>query len=475
MKLWSHQSRCLDSLREAIVAGKRRILVVSPTGSGKGTLATEILRLAVERGNKGVFFIHRREIAKDTLERLKLAGVRAGLVLPDHNASPYAPVQVCSVQTLTARGQRPPADVVICDETHHLGSRTWSALVASYPNAILVGLTATPERSDGKALSQFEHMIVAAQYSELIAAGLIVPARLYQPSEAKGSNLALDPVAAYHKYAPGTKGFTFVASLEMGEDVCKRFIASGVPARTITGTTPKHERDRALNDLKHGRVLMLINHATLTEGVNCPDATTCIIARRCGHASTYLQIVGRVLRSSPGKPYAIVLDLVGASLTHGLPTADRTYSLDGKAIGLTQLPGLTVCAACGLTQLSGRKICEGCGFTFPKTPRKMPVIYSEELRAVFDFESTPPEAKVNELLRLLDVSDVRGYSVDYVAKCYEETFGEKVPVEWFASLPVERRKREFELWRAYGESRGFRNGYAAARYKERFGSYPTFR
>lgn len=473
MQLWKHQERALASLRTAIDSGQRRILVVAPTGSGKGTLAAEILRLTADRGGRGAFFVHRREIVKDVHQRITNLGVRAGIILPNHNRSPYAPVQICSIQTLVARGERPPADVVITDEAHHVAAPSWKALVESYPNSVIIGFSATPERQDGRPLSQFQHMIVAAQYSELIAAGLIVPAQVYQPAENRGSDLALDPVEAYLKYAPGTKGFTFVGTLDLAHDVTARFNAAGVPSLAITGRTPKGVRDRALEDLKRGNLLMLNNYNTLTEGTDVPDATTCIIARPVRHTGTYLQCAGRVLRAAHQKRVAIVLDLVGASLVHGLPHTDREYSLEGKSgYSLSNLAPLTVCPSCGLTQVAGRATCEGCGFTFIRHARKPPVIYSEELKAVFDWEATPTEAKLVEYFRLLDLSLIRGYSIDWVVASYTATFGEKVPQQWLTELPPERKRREFEQWRAYGESRSFKKGYAYARYLGVFGTPP---
>lgn len=105
----------------------------------------------------------------------------------------------------------------------------------------------------------------------------------------------------------------------------------------------------------------------------------------------------------------------------------------------------------------------------------MPVIYSQELRAVFDHENTPHEAKVNEFMRLLDLSQIRGYSVEYVIKCFTELFSHPPPIEWLTALPAERKRLELSRWKEYGESRGYRGGYAAQRYKAVFGAYPTFR
>jgi DNA repair protein RadD len=472
LKLWKHQERTVQLLRESITNGHRRIVVVGPTGSGKGTLATEILRLAVQQGNKGLFVVHRREIVLDVAQRLRDVGVRVGVILPGHNSSPYADVQVASTDTLKNRDTLPPAQVVVVDECHHYASNKWAKLIDAYPDAIIIGLTATPERPDGRALSQFQHMIVAAQYSELIREGLICQARVYQPTEAKDDGLALDPVAAYQKYAPGKKGFCFVSTLDLGRDVSRRFKEIGVPAACITGTTAKSVRDAAVRDLKSGALQILVNYGVFCEGTDIPDAELCILARRAKHCGTFLQICGRVLRAHRSKRMAIVLDLTGSSISNGLPTQDREYSLEGKTGVLPTLAPLTVCPSCGLTQLAGRSTCEGCGFTFIRHERKPPVIYSEELRAVFDFEATPTEAKLVEYFRLLDVSLQRSYSIDWVCATYTATFGEKVPQNWLTELPIERKQREHRQWAEYGASRGFKPGYAYARYLACFGEPP---
>lgn len=473
MKLWGHQVRTIERLRSAVTAGQRRILVVGPTGSGKGTLATEILRLSVQQGHRGVFAVNRREIIRDIAARLRSVGVRTGCILPGEPLDSEAPVQVCSIQTLAARDYTPPGDVISIDEAHHGEAKTWKALLARYHDKTLLGYSATPERGDGRPLSQFEHLIVAATYSELLAAGLICPVRVFHPEKQHGGNLACDPVAAYQRYAPGTKGFCFVSSIQLGEDLEHRFNEVGIPARLVTGKTSSRVRDRILEEFHAGNIQMLINQGVYIEGTNIPDASTCILAGQINHLGGYLQRCGRIMRAHRSKSVATVIDLPGLYLAFGLPTADREYSLTGKSgYALTPLPALRVCQRCGLTQLSGSTRCSGCEYEFPVQERKRPIIYDEQLRAVFDWENTPLAAKQVEYHRLLDESTLHGYSIDGVVARYKATFSEPVPPEWLAALPPERKRREFEHWRAYGDSRGFKRGYAYQRFVQCFGHRP---
>ncbi len=474
MKLWAHQTRALAQIREAIQSGFRKILVVIPTGGGKGTAAAEVSDLAIQRGGKALFVVHRREIILDQAERLRARGLDVGVILPGHNARPFADVQVASTSTLLNRMDRlPPASIINLDEAHHYVKNSWAELISAYPDVPIIGWSATPSRADGKALDQFETLIEAAKYSELIREGLIVKAHVYQPSAHMGSDLATDPVAAYQQYAPGTKGFCFVATLDLAREVTRRFCDAGVPAVAVEGKTSKRVRDRAVADLRSGAVRMIVNFNTMGEGVDCPDAQTCILGRACGHPGTYLQCVGRVLRSHPGKRFAILLDLVGASLVHGLPHIDRVYSLDGKAFDSSALPPLKVCEKCGYTQLAGRGTCEGCGWTFLKAERKQPKIYSEALQAAYAWEDTPLPDKLEEFLRLISESEQRGYGVDWVIKVYSELFFCRPPAEWLAELPEARKRAEYDRWAAFGRERGFKRGYPYARYLETFGCQPS--
>lgn len=471
---YDYQTHAVEAVRASFAEGIKRVVVQAPTGAGKSVILLMIAAACIRNGKRVLFVVHLSEIMVDFAERAKaLKEFHVGIIAPGFNRSPYAPLQIISIQGAVRKTTPlPEADVVLYDEVQHLPAQTFKKLLDFYPDAFVVGTSATPCRSDDKPLKMFDRLIVAAKYSELIQAKKIVPAMVFQPAEHKGSDLACDPIEAYLKYGRGERGFCFVRGIDTAEDVARRFTASDVPAAAVHSKLGRRERLSAVARLKSGELRILTSDAILTEGVNVPEASVCILASACHFVGGYMQKCGRVLRSAPGKKHAIVIDLVGSSLQHGLPHIDREFTLDGKTFDLTKLPPLTVCAACGLTQLAGRTQCEGCGFVFLQHERKRPVIYSEELRAVFNWTETPLEAKVNEWLRLIDTSLTRGYSVDWAVSSYTATFGEKVPNEWLSALPPERKRREFEQWKAYGESRGFKSGYAFARYQACFGAPP---
>lgn len=135
---------------------ERRVIVVAPTGSGKTIIAAEIIRRAVASGQRVLVLAHRVEIIKQTSEKLFAHGIQSGIIQAGFATRPDEPVQVASIQTLWMRAVKmrkmelPQADLLIIDECHHAPAQTYQKIIDAYPNAVLIGLTATPCRGDGR-------------------------------------------------------------------------------------------------------------------------------------------------------------------------------------------------------------------------------------------------------------------------------------------------------------------------------------
>ena len=165
----------------------------------------------------------------DTSERLARAGIAHGIVQGDLPTNPTAPVQVASLATLHRRGVRPRADFLIVDECHRAIASTVREVIESYPRARVLGLTATPERGDGQPLGDvFERLVCGPSVRELTLAGHLAPAIVFSPPAPTDGALALDPLEAYAKHAPGLRAMVFCRDAEHARDVAARLGDSAV-------------------------------------------------------------------------------------------------------------------------------------------------------------------------------------------------------------------------------------------------------
>ena len=564
----------LDAIARIRAAAARThaVLCVSPTGSGKTTIASEIVRRAVDRGHRALWLAHRSELVGQAYDRLRQFGLSVGTVsastTPDRPPNPFAPVQVASIQTLIARKLRPEAQVVIWDECfvagtlitlasgeqrpieriaqgdqvmaydernmrfeprhvlatmrrqptqlvmveigtkkivctpnhpfwttdgwktagdlvgryvlvrlgprthetrrvsraeavahpemrgsvynlevdglhtylangvvvhncHHSPSDLWSSVAADYSASRIVGFTATPERSDGRGLGNiFGELVVAASVRQLVDLGHLVPCEIVAPRQRlRAGSIAQRPVDAYLKHARGRHAVCFSPSIVAAQSHVEEFRSAGIAAELVHSKLGFGERAAALEAFRSRRVNVLVNVNVLTEGFDVPETDCVILARGCGTAGTYIQMIGRGLRPATGKSNCLLLDLHGVSHVHGSPEDDRQYALDGKGIRSAndlEVDDQSSCRVCGAPIESG-EACSECG-TEPK-------------------QIKPPSVTGEELVR-------------YAAKRAE---------------PDDKRIATLARWIADGRSKGFKPGWATAKFKAVYGSWPSSR
>lgn len=457
------------ALAEVATYGDHRVVLVSPTGSGKTVMGAAY---AQQHQRDGVLWIcHRTELLTQAAGALRALGLRVGLIAPREPADPLAPIQVATVQTLLARADRPPAGTIVLDEAHHYTGTTWADLcMAGYPSARVLGLTATPQRADGVGLGDvFQGLVVAAQYPDLLAAGHLVPCRVYQPPAAQRRSLALDPIAAWSRYGEARQTFAFCRTVQAAQDLAIRFRDElRVPAACIHGMMPARVRRDALAAFRDGSLTVLTTVYVLTEGVDVPAASCCLVARSVGHAGAYLQMAGRVLRPAPGKDDAILIDLSGATLAHGLPTDAREYTLEGDGIRRSQAPPLRTCLQCGAV-FSPVPHCPRCGYEFVVQQPEVR-IYSQALREVYAGADTGETARRAEYDRLRSVARDRGYGIAWVAREYRRLFKANPP--WLSELLPDEKRMAYVVWAKQAKARGFKAGWAAVQYRNVFGVWP---
>lgn len=472
--LRDYQTRAVAQVRahhEAWRAGRsafRRVMLVSPPGSGKTRMGEELV-LPYEHAT---WFAHRQELVRDAAERLQasLGKVDVGIISPGHPPSPHSRVQVISIQTARRRSELPPAGIVVFDEFHHLAADDWSLIANHYQAQPMVGLTGTPSRQDGRALADIcDVMVVAATYDELLSAGHLAQCKGIGPQGVLTGGIAMDPCEAWLKFADGSPGFAFFNGVAAAYECEAAMSKAGVRAAVIEQKTPKHTRAGVIAGMRSGALDCICNVQTMTEGVDIPRARVCMLASPVTHCGGYLQRTARVLRPYPGKAFAIIIDLVGAYLLHGSPIDNREYSLDGKPIRRLDTTPLRQCLRCFAMIAAGPRACPYCQAEHVPEPRKMPRIYSEELREVYAGPDTPKDAKLAEYHRLRKMQQTNGYDLHYVRKVYKELFGEDTIIH---DATKEEKLSYLGKLKALQQEKQFKPGFVFVRFKETFGHAP---
>ena len=457
-----YQSDVIDEIEKAIASGQRRILLVAPTGSGKTVIAAEIIGHFTQRYRPVLVLAHRLEIVTQTAKKLHGCGIRHGIIKAGFSPRPMERVQVASVQTLWVRAMRseamtlPPADLLIVDECHHAAAHTWRKIIEAYPAAVLIGLTATPCRGDGRGLGGiFPTLIECPPVAPLIEQGYLVKTRVYAPvdPDLRGiktqagdyveaqlaermdrAKLVGDIVTHWHKYGERRRTVAFACSVGHSIHIREEFIKAGVRAEHLDGETPRDERDAILARLESGETEVVANCMVLTEGFDCPDIGCIVLARPTKKMGLYRQMIGRGLRPADGKSDCVILDHSGAVFRHGSPEDHVEWTLDAdrraeapahQARLERRAPVLLECSQCSALRLGGQP-CPSCGF-LPQRPPRSVFIADGELGLVqggrANGQTYDAEACARWHGMLTHIAVERGYQRGWIAHKYREKFG----------------------------------------------------
>ncbi len=463
-----YQDAVVANYREAVTSAVRRVLIVAPTGAGKTVIATAIIAEATQDRRRVLFLAHRRELIVQASRKLHAAGIDHGILLPGYTPRAGEPVQVASIATLHARAVRsssidlPDADVIVLDEAHHARAKTYKKLLDAYPDAVIVGLTATPCRGDGRGLGNtFQKMIECPGVAELIKDGYLVPTKVYAPSRPdltgvkveRGdfvesqlavrmdkSELVGDVVTHWIRLAQRRPTVVFATGVQHSVHIRDEFRRAGVLAEHIDGVTPTEERDRILSQLAAGKIELVSNAQVLCEGWDEPSVSCLVLARPTRNLGLYRQMVGRVLRPSAGKVDALILDHAGATFLHGFAEDPVEWSLSEDRLaenkahtsrGTPRAPALTTCPECDAVRMQGQP-CGACGW-----------------------RPQPRAASVQ-------VQDGELGEVDRASKAVQ------------AIRADARERTKFHamlLW--IGREKSYKPGWAAAQYRQKFGAWPA--
>jgi superfamily II DNA or RNA helicase len=432
ISLRDYQADVIAKARTEMRAGRTRCVIVIPTGGGKTRIGGAIVQSAIAKGGRVLWLAHRSELVEQAALTLESFGLTVGVVAASsrRRPSPDAPVQVASIQTLVARTEgRPPATLLVWDEAHHCSeaAELWAGLLEAYAGVPMIGLTATPERGDGAGLAPlFTGLVVGATVRELTEAGHLVPCEIVRPGRMlEPGQIAQDPITAYREHGGGRQGILFARSVEEAQQYATRLTAEGVRAECVTATTSPADRDAALELFRRGVVRILTNVFVLTEGTDLPMASVCILARGAGSAGIFVQMVGRVLRPSPGKTSALLLDLRGVTHGHvGLPEDERLYSLEGRGMRLAQTMRCRVCQG----PLPGGYPCE-CGYAPTSAESAETVIAGVPLEKFSRMIAQGPQQRQETLERWVRRALAAGHNPRSVRYKWKAVYGEELSAD----------------------------------------------
>jgi ATP-dependent helicase IRC3 len=352
-----YQQEALDSIVHSEQNGIDRQLVVLPTGAGKTVIFSH---LPIIRPNSLPMLVlaHRSELLEQAREKILISNPHLSIEIEQaERKAGHVDVVVASVATLgrnnTPRIMNYPQDyfkTIVIDEAHHAAAPSYRRILDYFNSPFLLGVTATPQRSDStRLIDVFQEIVYYKSIQDLIEDKWLSPlvgyrvttnidiskveiqngdyaqAQLEKTIDTPERNAHI--VAAYRNLALSKKAIVFASGVKHAENLATSFKQSSIDCEVIVGTTPREQRESILQNFSLGTIKVIVNVGVLTEGFDEPSVEAIILAKPTRSSLLYTQIVGRGTRLYPGKDNCIIIDI-----------ADTTKGK--KPIGLPTLLGL---------------------------------------------------------------------------------------------------------------------------------------
>lgn len=448
MELRDYQVGTIDALRRSLASGNRRPCVQAPTGAGKTIIAAAIIGMARAKHKRVAFVVPMLSLIDQTVQRFEGVGIdEIGVIQAAHEMTdPRQPVQVCSMQTLMRR-DLPDVDLVIVDEAHvqykflaeWLGMEAWSKIP-------FIGLTATPwAKGMGKL---WDDLIIATTTAKLIEDGVLSDFKVFAPAhpdlsgvktrmgdyvekdlaEAMDKNtLVADIVSTWMERAFKRPTICFAVNRVHAKHIQQQFEAANIPTGYMDAFTDRDERAEIVRRFEAREIDVICNVGVLTTGFDS-DVRCIILARPTKSEILYTQMIGRGLRTAPGKDYCIILDHSDTTLRLGFVTDIHHTSLDdgsaarAPAVKKERLP--KECPKCSFLKPPKVAACPACGF-----------------------KAEPVNQIGNEIGDLHELTREKSLKA----------------TEW----PIERKQKFYSELVLHAQLRGYKRGWAYWAYKQR--------
>lgn len=450
------QQRAIDGLRSSLRGGRKRPIIQAPTGFGKTIIAAHIVAGALAKGNRVAFCVPMLTLIDQTFEKFVENGISAsdmGVMQGNHAwRRPAAPVQICSVQTLAARGF-PAVDFAVIDEAH-LRFKALDRWMAARPEMIFVGLSATPW-SAGLG-DVYDDLIVPATIGELIEAGWLSKFRVFAPSHPDLSGvktvagdyhegqlsgvmsdktLVADAVENWLAHGENRPTLCFAVDRAHASVLHERFADSGVASAYVDGETPREERKAIVDRFAAGDVKVIVSIQTMTTGFDA-DCRCIVLCRPTKSPQLFVQMIGRGLRTAEGKSDLVIFDHTSTTQRLGFVTdihRDRLRTAKSDAAEKQrsergemerQAPKPRECAECHMLVPPKIRACPHCG----AVPRRDLTVETVDGELV-ELGAKPAKIKRVKLVEPVFYAQLLGYAAEkqykpgWAAQKFREKFG----------------------------------------------------
>lgn len=466
-KLRDYQINAIEDVKTSFRNGAKAPLLTAPTGSGKTVILSEICRGAYQKNHRVLLLVHRQELVIQTSKALARIQLPHNICASSNVVNNAVKIQfnefgksyynfdsgivIASIQTFVRRMADflLPFDFILIDEAHHGVAGMWRTVIDAFPNAKILGVTATPERLDGRGLGVhcggvYDDLVIGPTVQELIDLGFLTKPRVYAPPMQLELNdlktiggdfdrremskrlnkpkIIGDVIGHYRRLCDGVPAIAFCPTVEYAQYVAENFNAAGYRAACIDGKMDDFQRNLVINKLGSGKLDVLTSCEIVSEGTDIPVVGAAILLRKTKSTALYLQQVGRALRPYPGKSETIILDHVGNCELHGLPEEDRDWTLDGRKkknrASDKSGPAIRQCMSCYSIYPATQTICPICGAVAQKTRAEIEQIEGELIEYT-KRSARIDQARAKTLEELIAVGRSKGYQ-------YPEAWAKKI-------------------------------------------------
>lgn len=454
--LRDYQVRAIEAARQEAKAGHKRVIINSPTGSGKTVIAEAIIRSCLARGKRVAFIANRIDLVSQTSKRM--ATIPHGIIQGQNTFNTGENFIICSIQTVAKRGL-PYVDLIVIDEAHAVaGSKDYKKLIAQNNNLPVIGLTATPFSKGLGAYDKaiggniFESLVVASTIRDLINEGFLVDCEIYAPSEPDLSQVKMitnsfgerdyneielgkavdkpeligDIVKHWFQLANDKPTVVFATNIAHSQHIVEQFKSAGVKAEHVDCYVDMEERKAIMSRVLSGETKIISNVGILCEGWDFPACSVMILARPTKSLIRWIQMVGRILRPFEGKEVGLVLDHSGSTKHLGYPTDDLPLELcDGTTRASetrkkAEPPKPKECPKCKFMKAPKVRKCPKCEF---EPVRQNDIEHEDGQLVKVNRKAVRKEEKQQFYSEILAIKLQRGYSDGWASNQYRNKFG----------------------------------------------------